>query len=140
MSAVKAGKLLDNVLVVALLNLNIGSGKDDFDMARMALVGVNATVCAVGAAAGFLLRIRNIRWWCTQTETYRGLIDNNVLDRKILNIDVFGIGVRLGVLQEAEEEFNGLFGPTTWYLPSENRSTSLVSVAHAPCVVLNSLA
>lgn len=105
--------MLDNVLVVALLDLNIGSGKDDFDVARVALVGVNATVGAVGAAAGFLLRIRTKRWRCTQTETYRGLVNNNVLNRKILNIDVFGIGIRLGVLQEAEEEFDGLFGPTT---------------------------
>jgi hypothetical protein len=37
-----------------LLNLSVGGGEDDLDVARVTLVGVDATVGTVRAAAGFL--------------------------------------------------------------------------------------
>jgi hypothetical protein len=42
-----------------------------------------------------------------------GLVDDNVLDDELINGEVLGIGVGLGVLQEGEDEFNRLLGPST---------------------------
>ena len=41
---------------VGLLDLSVGGGEDDLDVARVALVGVDAAVGTVRAAAGFLKR------------------------------------------------------------------------------------
>ena len=46
--------------------------------------------------------------------TYGGLLDNNVLDDNILQFDALRISVRLGVLQETEDELDGLLGPATF--------------------------
>lgn len=46
--------------------------------------------------------------------TYRRLLYDNVLDDEVLDIKVFRVRVRLGVLQEAEDELDGLLGPTTF--------------------------
>lgn len=45
--------------------------------------------------------------------TYRCLLDDNVLDDQVLEVKVLRIGVRLGVLQEAEHELERLLGPST---------------------------
>jgi hypothetical protein len=42
------------ILVLAPLNLLLRCGEDDLDVARVALVRIDATVCTVRAAAGFL--------------------------------------------------------------------------------------
>ena len=47
-------------------------------------------------------------------ETYGGLLDNNVLDVEVLELKVFRVRVRLGVLEETENELDGLLGPTTF--------------------------
>ena len=44
----------DDVLVFTPLDLLLAHAEDDLDVARVALVRVDATVCAVCAAAGFL--------------------------------------------------------------------------------------
>ena len=49
--------------------------------------------------------------------TYGSLLDDNVLDEEVLKLKVFRVGVRLGILQEAEDELDGLLGPTTFPLP-----------------------
>lgn len=54
LSPVEAGERGRGDLVGALLNLLLTSGEDDLDVAGVAEVGVDATVCAVSAAAGFL--------------------------------------------------------------------------------------
>lgn len=57
--------------------------------------------------------------------TYRRLLYDNVLDDEVLDIKVFRVRVRLGVLQEAEDELNGLLGPATFgSCPSEYHSQS----------------
>ena len=45
--------------------------------------------------------------------TYGGLLDNDVPDDEVLNIEALGVGVRLGVLQEASDELDRLLGPAT---------------------------
>lgn len=42
----------------------------------------------------------------------RGLVDLDVPDDKVAGVEAFGIGVGLGVLQETEQEFGRLNGPT----------------------------
>ena len=50
----------DGILVLRPLDLLVGRGKDDLDVARVSLVGVDATVRTVCAAAGFLVRSKYI--------------------------------------------------------------------------------
>jgi len=40
-------------------------------------------------------------------------LDGDVADVEILEVEVLGIGVRFGILEEAGHEANGLFGPST---------------------------
>ena len=64
-------------------------------------------------------------------ETYGGLLDNNVLDVEVLELKVFRVRVRLGVLQEAEDELDGLLGPATYpAIPSQHRRDTLALVEH----------
>lgn len=42
-----------------------------------------------------------------------GLLNNNVLDDQLLDIEVLSVGVGLGVLEETEDELDGLLGPST---------------------------
>jgi len=44
----------------------------------------------------------------------RGLVDDNVLDDQLLDGELLGVRVRLGVLKETEEEVDRLDGPSTW--------------------------
>ena len=64
-------------------------------MARVAHVGVDATVGAVRAAA--LLRC---------------LVDLDVLHDQVGGIEPFDVGIGFGVLEEAEQEFGGFDGMT----------------------------
>jgi hypothetical protein len=42
-----------------------------------------------------------------------GLVDNNVSDNKLLDGEVLGVGVGLGVLDQSADESNRLLGPST---------------------------
>lgn len=42
-----------------------------------------------------------------------GLLNDNVLDDQLLDVEVLGIGVGLGVLEETENELDRLLGPST---------------------------
>jgi hypothetical protein len=42
----------------------------------------------------------------------RGLVDLNVLDDQVAGVQSLGVGVGLGVLQEAEQELSRLDGPS----------------------------
>ena len=61
-----------------------------------------------------------------------GLVDDNVSDNELINSEVLGVGVGLGVLQQAGDESDRLLGPSTFgwlsaffrslvsYLPNPN--------------------
>lgn len=46
-------------------------------------------------------------------ETYRGLLDDDVFDDKFFEFQALGVGISLGVLQEAGNELDGFLRPTT---------------------------
>jgi len=48
------------------------------------------------------------------TATHGSLLHNNVLDNQLVLLQVLGLGVRLGVLQQVEDESNRLLGPTSY--------------------------
>ena len=105
----------DNIILCAF-NFFIRNTEDDFDVAGVALVGVDTTVCTVRAAAGFLRkgsRLIEALEVVRLKITYGCLLDDNVLDVEVLELKVFRVRVRLRVLQEAENELDGLLGPTT---------------------------
>jgi len=52
-----------------------------------------------------------------------GLVDDNVSDDELLNGEVLGVGVGLGVLQQSGDESDRLLGPSSWML---------VTVSHFP--------
>ena len=81
-------------------------------MARVALVRVDTTVSTVCPAAGFLVGIRGKQ--SRGVQTHGGLLYNDGLDAEVVQLNVFRVGIRLGVLQQAENEFNRLFRPPTW--------------------------
>ena len=41
----------------------------------------------------------------------RSLVDLNVLDDQVAGVETLGIGIGLGVLEQAEQELGGLDGP-----------------------------
>lgn len=43
-----------------------------------------------------------------------GLVDDNVLDDQLLNREVLGVGVGLGVFEQSKHELNRLDGPSTY--------------------------
>lgn len=45
--------------------------------------------------------------------TYGGLLNTDVLDDEVLNGNVLGLGVGLGVLEQVQDELDGLDGPST---------------------------
>lgn len=45
------------------------------------------------------------------TTLFGRLVDLNVLDDEVAGVEAFGVGVCFCVLEEAEEEFGGFFGP-----------------------------
>lgn len=65
-------------------------------MAGVALVRVDTTVCAVSAATGL---------GC--------LLNDDVFDDEVALLDVLCLCVRLGVLQQAEDELDRLLRPAT---------------------------
>lgn len=65
---------------------------------------------------GFSKRTRKVNHSVTidtACKTHGGLLDDNVLDGKVLQLKVLGISVRLGVLQETSDELDALLGPPT---------------------------
>ena len=88
-------------------------------MTRVTLVRVDATMRTVRATAGFLDTREHNQWnlHLRDDGTYGSLLHDNVLDVEILELEVFRIGVRLGILEETEDELDGLLGPTTFPLP-----------------------
>ena len=92
------GRLLaaGNVQVLGSRDLGAGDREDDFNVARVALVGVDATVRAEGPPAGL-----------------GRLVDDNVLDDQLLGGEVLGVGVGLGVLEQAGDVVHRLGGPAT---------------------------
>lgn len=42
------------------------------------------------------------------------LLNTDVLDDKVLNGDVLGLGVGLSVLEQVEDELDRLNGPSSW--------------------------
>ena len=48
------------------------------------------------------------------SETYGSLLNDDALDVQILEVNVLRVRVRLGVLEEASDELDGLLGPATF--------------------------
>jgi len=70
--------------------------QDELDVARRRHVGVDAPVSAVRPAPHL-----------------RRPIHLDVGDDEVVDVETLVVGVRFGVLQEREQEFGGLLGPTT---------------------------
>lgn len=64
------------------------------DLNRKHTIRVDTTVCTVCAAALF-----------------RCLVDLNVLDDQVAGVEALGVGIGLGVLEQAEQELSRLDGP-----------------------------
>lgn len=45
--------------------------------------------------------------------SYRSLVDVDVLDDQLFLVEVLGVSVGLGVLQQVQDVSDGLFGPST---------------------------
>lgn len=86
----------NSVLVLRTLDLLVRSPKDDLDMTGVALVGVDATVRAVGTTASL---------W--------RLLNDDVFDEEILERERLCVRVRLGVLEQTKNEFHRFFWPAT---------------------------
>lgn len=80
--------------LATLLHDLLALRQNQLHVARLAHVRVDATVGTVGAA------------------TLLGcLVHLDVLDDEVGGVEAFGVGVGLGVLEEIENVFGGLFGP-----------------------------
>jgi hypothetical protein len=109
------GLVADNRL--RLLNSLISLGEDELDVARVGHVGVDLSILLV---SGESARTRPAK---KSGKTYAavgtvcpaallgGLVDLNVLDDQVAGVEALGIGVRLSVLEEAEQELGRLDGP-----------------------------
>jgi hypothetical protein len=63
---------------------------------------------------GFSARIViSIRRRVGDYRAHRRLLDHDILDIEVLKLEVLRVRIRLGVLQEAEEEADGLLRPAT---------------------------
>jgi hypothetical protein len=49
-----------------------------------------------------------------QRYTHGGLLHNDVFDEKVFKLQVFGIGIRFGVLQQAQNELDRFLRPATY--------------------------
>lgn len=99
-------------------DLSAGRREDDLNVAGVSLVRVDSTVGPVSPSAGFLFGAKSVGQSCrSQTRrvrsTHRGLLHNNVLDGQLLLLQVLGLSVGLGVLDQVEDESNRLLGPTS---------------------------
>lgn len=79
---------------LGLLDDLLALGEDELDVAGVGHVGVDTTVGTVSPPA-----------------LLGSLVDLDVLDEKVAGVEALGVGVRLGVAEEAEEELGGLDGP-----------------------------
>ena len=68
------------------------------------------------------------------------MLDDDVLDEKVLEIKVFRVRVRLGVLEETEDELDGLLGPATFRCTRLTPFKNTEMIYDAPLVVLNCFA
>jgi len=93
-------------------------GEDKLDVAGVGHVGVDLSVLLAWywtTGSSCLLS----GWMFTYTTVSTvgaaallgGLVDLDVLDDQVASVETLGIGVGLGVLEEAEEELGGLHGP-----------------------------
>ena len=105
-------------------------------MTRVTLVRVDATMRTVRATAGFLDTCEHNQWNLRHRDdgTYGSLLHDNVLDVEVLELKVFRVRVRLRVLQEAENELDGLLGPTTLTSQRDETKTDmpLIGIYDAP--------
>lgn len=93
-------------------------GKDDLDVARVALVRVAKVPISVLVHLHFSLDIllKNAHSTVGTVSPPPGLgslLNDNVLDDQLFNVEVLGIGVGLGVLEKTENELDRLLGPST---------------------------
>mgnify|MGYP006996939647 FL=1 len=107
--------------------------KDNLEMRRRGLVGVNTSVCPVGAAAEKdekrtkkakkSARRRFLAFPPDMDVPHlRGLLADDVLDKELVLVEAVDLGVGLGVLDEREQEL-GRPGENN---PLDQRSASLV--------------
>lgn len=71
-------------------------GENDFDMTGRGHVGVDSAVSAVRSAPH-----------------QRCAVDLDVVDDEVIDVEAFVVGVRLGVLQQRQEELRRFLGPTS---------------------------
>jgi hypothetical protein len=76
----------------------VGTGReDDLNVAGVGLVGVDTTVSTVCSTADFLVATTGQRGrsskWMGRREAYRSLLDDNVLDDKVLGVKLIDRGV-----------------------------------------------
>jgi hypothetical protein len=57
-----------------------------------------------------------------------GLVDDNVSDDELINGEVLGVGVGLGVLQQSGDESDRLLGPSSWRLVLVRACMSMVQI------------
>jgi hypothetical protein len=73
--------------------------------------------------------------------TYWGLLNDNVPDNEVLVVELVNSGVRLGVLQEGEEEASALDGPASYSQQKcQKRNDDMFCESFEPCVVLKGFA
>jgi hypothetical protein len=84
-------------------------------MAGVTLIRVNATMSAVCAATGFLLRASEVQSRQERNgEAYRCLLHYDVPDEQVLEFQTLHISIRLCIFQETGDKFDRLLGPTTY--------------------------
>lgn len=82
----------------------------NLNVARVTLVRVDSTVSSVSPSSGL-----------------GGLVDADVLDEELFGVESLGVSVRLGVLEEREDELDRLDGPSTWTMIGTDCSRSVTA-------------
>lgn len=107
---------------LGLLDDLLALGEDELDVAGVGHVGVNlqcvssSTFCCWSLSFSFKRIGSGGRTYATvgtvcASPLLGGLVDLDVLDDEVAGVEALGVGVGLGVLEEAEEELGGLDGP-----------------------------
>ena len=111
------GRTSSDVQVLCTGDLDVGGGQEDFNVAWVALVRV---AVEASASAPYSKAHKRSSDSHSSVGTVRpppglwGLVDDNVLDDQLVDVEFFGIGVGLGVLQETEDVLDRLFRPSTY--------------------------
>ena len=92
----------DGGLVVLLLDIFVSKSAEHFDVAGRVQVRADSSVSSVSSSSSL-----------------GGLIDKDVGDNELFFFKTLDGGVGLEVLQQAEEDLGGLFGPSTKTVVSE---------------------